>query len=305
MTFSDGTNNVVLTGVTNTTDLTTVDLSSLSDGPITASITVHRQGQQQRHRERRQHHQGHHGGCRGGGGGDDQRTLAEDGVINNAEKTAVGYTVAGVDGDASATVTFADGTNKVVVSGVGNTTELTTVDLSGLADGPITATIRATDTVGNTATGSGDSSIKDTTADAGAAVAVTINDGDGVISNAEKTAVSYTVAGLDGDASATVTFADAAGNKVVVSGLGNSTFSANLSGLADGPITATITVTDNVSNTATGTGDTITKDTVADAAPTASVTFNERSPKTASSTILRRLQSATRLRGSIPTPQRR
>ena len=46
------------------------------------------------------------------------------------------------------------------------------------------------------ATGTGDTSVKDTTADSPADLAVTINDVDGFIDNSEKASVSYTVAGL-------------------------------------------------------------------------------------------------------------
>ena len=272
VTFSDGTNNVVLTGVTNTTDLTTVDLSSLSDGPITASITVTDNASNS-----------------ATGTGDTitkdtvadaaptasvtfNDTLAEDSFINNSEKTAVGYTVAGVDPDATATVTFSDGTNNVVLTGVTNTTDLTTVDLSSLSDGPITASITVTDNASNSATGTGDTITKDTVADAAPTASVTFNDTlaeDSFINNSEKTAVGYTVAGVDPDATATVTFSDGT-NNVVLTGVTNTTdlTTVDLSSLSDGPITASITVTDNASNSATGTGDTITKDIVA---PTATV----------------------------------
>ena len=74
-----------------------------------------------------------------------------------------------------------------MVSGLGN--GATTVDLSSLADGPITATISADDTAGNSASGTGDSSTKDTTADADTNLAVTINDGDGFVDNSEQGAV--------------------------------------------------------------------------------------------------------------------
>src|SRR4029079_727536 len=115
-----------------------------------------------------------------------------DGVINFAESTSASYTVAGVDADASATVTFSDGVNPdVVVSGLGNGSF--SVNLSSLSDGPITATIALGDTAGNSAGGTGDSSTKDTTADAAPTASVVFNDGDGVINFAESTSASYTV----------------------------------------------------------------------------------------------------------------
>ncbi|HSV83645.1 MAG TPA: Ig-like domain-containing protein, partial [Ramlibacter sp.] len=82
-----------------------------------------------------------------------------DELVNNTERTAVAYTVSGLDADATATVTFSDGTNQVVVTGASGTANLST-----LTDGTITASVSATDTAGNTATGAGDSLTLDTTA---------------------------------------------------------------------------------------------------------------------------------------------
>ena len=49
---------------------------------------------------------------------------------------------------------------------------------------------------------------------------------------------------------------------------GNGAGSADLTGLADGPITVSIEATDTAGNTASGSGDTLTLDTTADGAPT-------------------------------------
>ena len=84
-----------------------------------------------------------------------------DGIVDASEQGTASYTIAGVDGDATATVTFSDGNpaHDIVVSGLCNGT--TTVNLSGLNEGPIRATISVIDDAGNTATGTGDTSIKD------------------------------------------------------------------------------------------------------------------------------------------------
>src|SRR4029078_9450239 len=115
----------------------------------------------------------------------------------NSEKGAVSYIVNELDGDATATVTFSDGST--TVTGAGGV-----ADLSSLSDGPITVSISATDTAGNSANGSGDSATLDTTADLGGDLSVTC--GDHLVGEAEKTNVSYTVDGVDVDATATVTF---------------------------------------------------------------------------------------------------
>ncbi|HWT98316.1 MAG TPA: Ig-like domain-containing protein, partial [Terriglobales bacterium] len=240
---------------------TSVDLSGLTDGPITAAISATDTA-------------GNH--ADGSGDSSTKDTTADaaptaavvindgDGYINNTEKAAVSYTVSGIDSDATATVIFSDGNpaHNVVVSGLGNGS--TTVNLSGLTDGTVTASISVSDIAGNSATGTGDSSVKDTTADAVPTAAVVINDGDGYINNTEKTAVSYTVSGIDSDATATVTFSDGnPAHNVVVSGLGNGSTTVNLSGLTDGTVTASISVSDIAGNSATGTGDTSVKDTTA------------------------------------------
>src|SRR4029434_4256355 len=109
--------------------------------------------------------------------------------------------------------------------------------LWSLVDGSITVSILATDTAGNTAGGSGDTLTLDTSADPGTALSLTVSDSS--INNAEKTAAGFTVAGLDADASADVTFTDAASHQVTVHVTGNGASSADLSSLAHGTITVT------------------------------------------------------------------
>jgi hypothetical protein len=263
VTFSDGNvlHNIVVLGLHDGT--TSLDLSGLDDGPVTASIAL----------------QDTHGNIATGTGDSstkdttaDASPLASvtfddlDGFVNAAETPIASYTVAGVDGDATATVTFGDGNvlHNIVVSGLHDGT--TSVNLSGLDDGPITVSISVSDNALNTTGGTGDSSVKDTTADATPTASVSINVGDGYVNNAEKAAVSYTVAGIDPDATATVTFSDGVlGHDIVLTGVTNGTTSVDLHTLNDGPITASISVTDTAQNTASGTGDNSTKDTTADA----------------------------------------
>ncbi|MFI0845977.1 Ig-like domain-containing protein [Mesorhizobium sp. IMUNJ 23232] len=185
----------------------------------------------------------------------DLAVSVEDNLVGNAEKTSVAYTVAGLDGDATATVTFTDGTNSVQgVNGV--------ADLSGLTDGPITATVSATDAAGNTAAGASGATVLDTIADEGGDLAVSV--ADDLVNNAEKTSVAYTVAGLDPDATATITFTSSGGGTAVVLTGVTGNGSADLTGLADGNITVTISVTDTAGNTANGAPSATVLDTTAD-----------------------------------------
>ena len=79
--------------------------------------------------------------------GNDLRVVLADRLINNVEKTAVAYSVTGLDADASAVVTFSDSTNNHVFGVNGS------ADLSSLNDGPINVSIVATDGAGNSASG--------------------------------------------------------------------------------------------------------------------------------------------------------
>src|SRR5262249_4608158 len=114
----------------------------------------------------------------------------------SVEKAAVSYTIAAVDTDATAVVTFSDGNpaHNVVASGLGNGSF--TVDLSGLSDGPISAAIAVTDAAGNSAPGTSDSSTLGTTAPAASHVLGGIA-GDSIV-NAAEAVTSVTITGMVG-----------------------------------------------------------------------------------------------------------
>ena len=252
VTFSDGTNSVTVNVAANGNY--SADLSGLADGPISSVLNVTDDAGNT---------------ASANGAAIDLDTSADlgapvaltitDTTINNAEKTAVAFTVAGLDGDATGVVTFSDGTNSVTVNVAANGNY--SADLSGLADGPISSVLNVTDDAGNTASANGAAIDLDTSADLGAPVALTITDT--TINNAEKTAVAFTVAGLDGDATGVVTFSDGV-NSVTVNVAANGNYSADLSGLADGPISSVLNVTDDAGNTASANGAAIDLDTSAD-----------------------------------------
>ena len=100
--------------------------------------------------------------------------------------------------------------------------------------------------------------VVDTNADAG--VAATLVQSDTAVSNTEKTAVSFTVAGLDADATGVVTFTDGT-TSVTANVAADGTQTVNLSALADGPITSSLVITDTTGNTVTRTGSNFTLDT--------------------------------------------
>src|SRR5439155_1249033 len=121
-----------------------------------------------------------------------------DTTINNSEKTAVGFTVAGLDADATGVVTFSDATHHVDVNVSANGSF--SADLSILTDGPVSSVLNVTDDAGNTASANGAAIDLDTNADVGADLALTISDT--TINNSEKTAVGFTDTGRADDSTA-------------------------------------------------------------------------------------------------------
>ncbi len=107
---------------------------------------------------------------------------------------------------------------------------------------------------------------RDSDADAGDGLQVTI--GDTLVNAVERTAVPFTVTGLDADASGVVTFTSAGGGSVSVTMTGNGSSVANLSALGDGVVSVTIAATDTAGNTAEGTGGSLVLDTQGPPAPT-------------------------------------
>ena len=182
-----------------------------------------------------------------------------DTLVNNTEKTTASYTVGGLDPDATALVTVTDGVHTVTHTYAANGSFA--FDLTGFNDGAITSSMVITDTAGNTKNVTGASTTLDTSADLGAALALSITDT--TINNAEKTAVAFTVSGIDTDvagAAATVTFSDGTNHVTVLASAGT----ADLSTLADGPISSVLNVTDDAGNTASANGVSIDLDTSAD-----------------------------------------
>src|SRR5258707_9832659 len=97
----------------------------------------------------------------------------------------------------------------------------------------MTADLGFTGIIGNKANATGNSVALDTDKTEVATLNVA-DTADHVINNAESTAVSFTVGGLDDTGSGTVTFSDGANPNVVVSVTGNGTYTVNLHSLKDG-----------------------------------------------------------------------
>ena len=230
----------------------TVDLSSLADGTVLTSVTATDDA----------------GNIATVSGADItlDTTLTvptleiDDTTINAGENAAVGFSVSGVDSDVAASdaiVSFSNGSTTVTALATDGT-----VDLSSLDDGTVTTSLTVTDGAGNTATVDGADITLDTTL---AVPTLTIDDT--TINADESTAVEFTVSGID-DATAVVSFSD--GSTTVTAPATNDTVATvDLSSLADGTVTTSVTVTDGAGNTTTVSGPAITLDATA---PTVTVT---------------------------------
>jgi autotransporter passenger strand-loop-strand repeat protein len=164
--------------------------------------------------------------------------------IGAATAGAVPFTVGGLESDDSGAVTFSDGNNahNVVVSIASGVPAASTANLTGLNDGPITATLHLNnDAAGNSFTNVSVNATLDQDTGEQAALSLAVNGGH-PIGAATASAVPFTVGGLQSDDSGTVSFGDGSHAAVVVNitnGVPAAT-TANLAGLTDGTITATL-----------------------------------------------------------------
>ncbi|MGO4470209.1 hypothetical protein, partial [Pseudoduganella sp. RAF53_2] len=162
----------------------------------------------------------------------DLKVTLPDNLINLSERGAVAYTVAGLNSDASATVTFSDGTH--TVTGAGGVANLSTLN-----DGPITVSISAQDAAGNTAGGAGATLTLDTALTA-PTLALASDTTDGVAGHATDRVTSN---------AALVFGAKDADATRVIKVDGTTVGSYNPASLADGAHTVTVTDTDTAGNT--------------------------------------------------------
>ncbi|MBU2960341.1 family 16 glycosylhydrolase [Citreicella sp. C3M06] len=224
--------------------------------------------------------------------GDDDGNMAlsvPDDVIDASEASAVVVTLTGLDDDATAVVTLVVGGSELTQTALADGDYV--FALTGLPDGPVTTSVTATDGGGNASTVSGPTmtldAASDTSADEDGNLAVAAPDTE--ISESEFEAVVFNVTGLDADATAVVTVSDGAGGSVdnAAAPLGtNGSVVLDLSALADGALTVTVTATDATGNVASVAGPAMTLDKTLDAtadadgnlaitAPDTSITLGE------------------------------
>ncbi|MCB9832887.1 MAG: VCBS repeat-containing protein [Planctomycetes bacterium] len=209
--------------------------------------------------------------------------------INSSSVTAVSVDVAlGASsvGDEQVRVRLSDGSTTVTspwrhaTDGVGVLT-FGPADCSAFADGNVTVTVELRDPSDNTTLTAGTVATKDTTIVTASAASIPAAPGNLVnrISSANASSVQVDVtipATADGSEMASVTLSDGSnpdvtdGPQAVSMGGGSMSFSGlDCSGLADGSVTVTVTITDGHGNSSQATLLTATKDVAAPAQPTA------------------------------------
>jgi probable HAF family extracellular repeat protein len=239
--FSDGSHPAVVVTITNgVLAATTANLAGLNDGPITATLHLNNDAAGNSFTNVITN-----ATLDRDSGEQTALSLAVNGghPIGAATAGAVPFTVGGIESDDSGTVSFSDGSHPAVVVNISNgAPAATTANLAGLNDGTITATLHLNkDAAGNSFTNVITNATLDRDSGEQAALKLTVNGGQ-PIGAAKASAVPFTVAGLETDDSGSVSFSDGSHTPVAVA-IANGVLAAttaNLAGLNDGPITATL-----------------------------------------------------------------
>ncbi|GAA5040662.1 hypothetical protein GCM10011506_41460 [Marivirga lumbricoides] len=192
----------------------------------------------------------------------------------------VSFTFAGAEVGATYNYSFTTDRGLGSVTGTGTITtgtdQITGIDLSGLADGTITLSVTLTDSNGNTGDEAVDTAIKDTSAPE----EYSVNIDQTSITEANQSSVSFTFANAEVGATYNYSFTSSGGG-TEVSGTCTITTATDqitgidLSGLQDGTVTLSVTLTDNAGNTGPEVTDTVVKDVAAPAGYTVSIDQTE------------------------------
>ena len=169
--------------------------------------------------------------------------------IGAAAAGNVAFTLTGLDLGDAGSVTFTDGGGHTVVVSVSSSQASYSANLASLADGTITSALTLIDNAVEPVAGNSVSLDQDL----GEQAALSLSADTSVVGSSAESAVPFTIAGLDPEDTGTVTFTDQNGNTVKVSVTGTQTsYTANLSGLAVATVTSTLAVnTDPAGNTFT------------------------------------------------------
>ncbi|MFZ7091512.1 Ig-like domain-containing protein [Primorskyibacter sp. 2E233] len=190
--------------------------------------------------------------------------IAGDDVVNAAEvsATTISGTSTGLQDGEWVSIDIS-GNSVTVQNGAQVTGGIWSIllDLNVFSEGPLTVTVYATDTAGNPSAQQQTTILKDTIAPAGATVAFD----QGAVNAANQTAISFAFTDVEVGASYSYSIASGGGGAPVT---GTGTFATtadqltglDLSGLGEGVLTLSVTITDTAGNAAGIITDTINKD---------------------------------------------
>lgn len=262
-----------------TQSVTGLDLSGLADGTLTVSLTLTDSG--------------------GNAGNPVTATVLKDATapggyaaafttapVTSANQTAAAFEMTGVEVGADFTYTISSSGGGTPVTGTGTITTTTQsvagLDLSALPDGTLTVSIVLTDSNGNSGAAMTATTQKDTVSPAGYAVAFTTSP----VNAANQAAAAFQMTGAEVGAGFSYSITSSGGG-TPVTGTGTvATATQNVTGLdlsalADGTLTVSLTLTDTAGNAGTAVTGTALKDVAAPAGyavafTTSPVTFSNQ-----------------------------
>lgn len=210
-----------------------------------------------------------------------QSVSFDDANFNGTEATAASFTFASAEVGADYSYTISSSGGGTAVTGSGTVAsvaeQISGINISGLGDGTLTLSVVLTDTTGNAASAVTDTATLDATAPSGQSVSFD----DSTIDETEVAAVSFTFAGAEVGAGYSYTISSNGGGTPVT---GSGTLASasdqisgiDVSGLSDGTLTLSVTLSDVAGNGAGAVIDTATLDTnEAPVATNDTVTTNE------------------------------
>jgi hypothetical protein len=178
---------------------------------------------------------------------------ANDSPIGPSKEHATGFTINGAEVGAtySFTVTSSGGAGQVTGNGSVTlaTQEVTGIDVSGLAEGTLTFTVRLTDAAGNAGTDATTTAVLDRTAPAPFTIAAK----DALVNIAKATSTGFIFTGAEVGATYHVTVTSTGGGLPVISSgtvtaVDQTVSGINVSALTDGTLTFKVTLTDPAGN---------------------------------------------------------
>ena len=192
----------------------------------------------------------------------------DQGVINSLNKTAMSFHFASAELGATYNFTVSSSGGSTAVTGSGAigaaNQQVTGINVSGLDDGTLTLSVTLSDPAGNTGAAATATKTKDATPPSGYTVGIEQT----VVNLANEAAMSFHFASAELGATYSFTVSSSGGSTTVTGsgtiGTANQQVTGiSVSGLGDGTLTLSATLTDTAGNAGTAANDTVAMDTLA------------------------------------------